>query len=180
MQRNIPGRRKHFDERLRLVRLYNSLKSVTSTCAFFEKVSRGEPVAILERSETSFRSRLVQVSKSPTTTLTSFGSKDKGEPATWRLSLVPKKSRRKSSIWCSQQCSQCAFWYNFRKIQSTVNRHFPLYPIRHRRGHSWSKGMINASQSPNQMVSLILLFGFLCRSSYFQIQVTEKYSTAMC
>ena len=145
MQRNIPGRRKHFDERLRLVRLYNSLKSVTSKCAFFEKVSRGEPVAILERSETSFRSRLVQVSKSPTTTLTSFGSKDKGEPATWRLSLVPKKSRRKSSIWCSQQCSQCAFWDNFRKIQSTVNRHFPLYPIRHRRGHSWSKGMIDAS-----------------------------------
>ena len=140
MQRNIPGRRKHFDERLRLVILYNSLKSVTSTCAFSEKVSRGEPVAILERSEeTSFRSRLVQVSKSPTTTLTSFGSKDKGEPATWRLSLVPKKSRRKSSIWCSQQCSQ------FRKIQSTVNRHFPLYPIRHRRGHSWSKGMIDAS-----------------------------------
>ena len=35
------------------------------------------------------------------------------------------------------------------------------------------------SQSPNQMISLILLFGFLCRS-YFQIQVTEKYSTAMC
>ena len=35
------------------------------------------------------------------------------------------------------------------------------------------------SQSPNQMISLILLFGFLCRS-YSQIQVTEKYSTAMC
>ena len=142
MQRNIPGRRKHFDKRLRLVRLYNSHQHVF----FSEKVSRGEPVAILERSEeTSFRSRLVQVTKSPTTTLTSFGSKDKGEPATWRLSLVPKKSRRKSSIWCSQQCSQCAFWDNFRKIQSTVNRHFPLYPIRHRRGHSWSKGMIDAS-----------------------------------
>ena len=29
------------------------------------------------------------------------------------------------------------------------------------------------------MISLILIFGCLCRS-YFQIQVTEKYSTAMC
>ena len=39
MQRNIPGRRKHFDERLRLVRLYNSLRSVTSACVFFLKRS---------------------------------------------------------------------------------------------------------------------------------------------
>ena len=32
------------------------------------------------------------------------------------------------------------------------------------------------------MISLILIFGCLCRSYilYFQIQVTEKYSTAMC
>ena len=34
---------------------------------------------------------------------------------------------------------------------------------------------------PNQMISLILIFGFLCRSSiiYFDTQMTEKYSTAM-
>ena len=34
---------------------------------------------------------------------------------------------------------------------------------------------------PNQIISLILIFGFLCRSSiYFNTQMTKKYSTAMC
>ena len=31
---------------------------------------------------------------------------------------------------------------------------------------------------PNQMISLIFMFGFLCR--YFDTQMTKKYSTAMC
>ena len=37
-----------------------------------------------------------------------------------------------------------------------------------------------SSWLPNQMISLILIFGFLCQSSYFNTQMTEKYSTAMC
>lgn len=52
-------------------------------------------------------------------------------------------------------------------------------------------GIVSTTKLPNQMISLILIFGCLFRSSiynlyhlyiylYFQIQVTEKYSTAMC
>ena len=45
----------------------------------------------------------------------------------------------------------------------------------------WKMGGVSPSQSPNHVISLILIFGCLCRSSlYFKIQVTEKYSTAMC
>ena len=39
--------------------------------------------------------------------------------------------------------------------------------------------LVETSKLPNQMISLILIFGCLCRSSYFQIQVTEKYSTSL-
>ena len=51
-------------------------------------------------------------------------------------------------------------------------------------GGDYDDGDVTISWLPNQMISLILIFGFLCRSSIFiYISIPrwlEKYSTAMC
>ena len=62
-------------------------------------------------------------------------------------------------------------------VPNDDDHHYFTY-YKHHSSHSLGPELL--SWLPNQMISLVLLFGFLCRSSISIPRWLEKYSTAMC